>query len=274
MITVAIIHSNTRIQQITQMIEYLSLHPKYATWQKIILNDGPVCLIQPVGFEIINVPRTDHLYCRANVWKAAVAASSHNTLVMMDGDRLPHFEYFDYLQYLDYNTIMYCKHLWQATEVANLPTHLEFIKSKRNPNSFYVADDRCTIQNGNVPPTKNPMSGCVAFNRHRYKEWGGMSERFKGWGFNDIDCYYRAFVNDCKFISLPLPEVHLYHKRELSYKAFMGMNAYNGVMFYDSWNLPIHDTVHKWLKDLHLSVKTARSMDLIGFCNLSSIQLN
>ena len=105
------------------MIEYLSLHPKYATWQKIILNDGPVCLIQPVGFEIINVPRTDHLYCRANVWKAAVAASSHNTLVMMDGDRLPHFEYFDYLQYLDYNTIMYCKHLWQATEVANLPTH-------------------------------------------------------------------------------------------------------------------------------------------------------
>lgn len=270
MISAAIIHSNTRAEQIRNTLTYLKEIVRVD--EIIIINDGPLCLTEH-EFKVINVNRSSHLFCRAKLWDAAINASTHETVIILDGDRLPHRSFFESARSILAKEVMYCEHLMQANYHLSYAEYVSYIC--KSPfvldDSRFRRDERELISNGTIPPKKNPMSGCVAFRKSDYIAWGGMSHRFKAYGFNDVDCYARAYFYGCKFTNVDCLEVHMYHTRETNSRHFLAMNAYNGVLFYDIWNLPVHSDVIHLLTCLHATVADARSYDLIGFCNYVSL---
>ncbi len=271
MITLAIIHSNTRMREVELSLKYLSNHPDFSRWQKIIINDGPVCLTSHTDFKIINVMRSADMFCRADIWTAAVESAVHDILVILDGDRLPHYEFFDNVKNIRHKDVMYCEYLMQPLRRLDYGEYVDYINNLDLNDKRFKRDVRYVVAEGTVLPKKNPMSGCVAFHTADYHRWGGMSRLFKAWGFNDVDCYYRSYLYGCDFKSVKCPEIHIFHDREIPLTMFLSMNAYNGVLFYDTWRLPVHEDVLSLLERLKMPIRAARSYDLLGFVNLSTI---
>jgi hypothetical protein len=48
----------------------------------------------------------------------------------------------------------------------------------------------------------------------------------------------------------------------------LGMNAYNGVHFYDKWRLPLHEVIINILQELGLTQEIARTTTLDQFLQL------
>jgi hypothetical protein len=236
----------------------------------MIINDGPLCLAKYNGYTVLNVNRVNHLFCRAMLWDAAIKNAKHETVIILDGDRLPHYSFFSRAVHLNNGEVLYCKHLMQAKESMALIDYMRYLSDFSLDDVRFKHDHRGMISNGSMPPLKNPMSGCVALRKLDYDAFGGMSHKFKGYGFNDSDCYMRAYMHGCDFIQVNCPEIHMYHERELPHQHFLAMNAFNGVLFYKIWDLPIHGSVLSLLSHLRATVEDACSYNLMGFINFVS----
>ncbi len=183
---------------------------------------------------------------------------------MMDGDRIPHPDFFTAAAIIEPNEFLYCKYLYQAPY--DLP--IDIINYLiQNPGHPLYPDFRVELADGTIRAAKNPMSGCTAFRRTTYQN-SGANTGFYGWGFNDTDYYLSAYYVGCTFRGLDLPEIHLYHPYEISKRALLAMNAWNGVKFYDKWSLPIHADILGILKELNLNLQLARTTTLDDFITL------
>lgn len=217
---------------------------------------------------MIEVARSDDLYCRADTWQAAVNAARHEIIIIIDCDRIPHPTFFQMLdQHLSgakEATYVYCKDLYQLTKSIDDVMLWELIDVP-NAGSLTKRETRCTVASGTILPAKTPMSGCVAFRKETYGRAGRFSREFKGWGFNDTDCYLSAFWSGAKFVEIDCGELHLYHDYSVSRPILLAMNGWNGVKFYDKWKLSIPRGIRELLYNIGADVQLARTLTLSEF---------
>lgn len=180
---------------------------------------------------------------------------------MIDCDRLPHQDFFDAITVLEPGQVAYCSKLYQISKPETLSTIVNYFTNPISPD-FAKLDARATITQGTIKPTKNPMSGCVAFWVSDYYKSGGMSTDFVGWGFNDTDYYMKAYTSDLKFLAYPFLEFHLHHDYTIPKRQWLAMNAWNAVLFYDKWKLPLHEDLDQLFDYLGVTADFIRNMPL------------
>jgi hypothetical protein len=267
MFSICVIYSKSRRQQAQYVYTYLSKLPYYRSFDKIAICDGEPDYV-PDDFTPIIVPRSTY-FCRAKWWSCGIEAAKKNIVIILDCDRLPHPTFFNRAALLPPLTFLYCEKLYQLIEKVSFPTVINLLMNPQPPPpKLAVPDFRVLINDGTIQPGKNPMSGCVAFWKETYQKTGGLDPHFQGWGFNDTDYYMTAYAAGCHFLGLDLKEFHLQHPYEVPKRVLLGMNAYNGVHFYDKWRLPLHEVIINILQELGLTQEIARPTTLDQFLQL------
>jgi glycosyltransferase involved in cell wall biosynthesis len=264
MISVCLIYSEERRTQATQVVEYLTTLPYSATYDLIQVCDGePKHIFEQ--FRPVIVKRRSHDYfCRADLWNAGIETAKKRVVVILDCDRIAHPEFFNKAAALDRSHILYCPRLYQLRQDENLETIISYFK-KPISQSFAKPDFRVVFDGGTIKPSKNPMSGCVAFIKEDYLSTSGLSPEFVGWGFNDTDYYAEAYFKGFYFDTLPYPEFHIYHGYEISRLKLLAMNAWNSIKFYDKWRLPIHPDLYHLYKIFNTTPQFIRQTTLSDF---------
>jgi len=259
MLSICLIYSNERLPQATQVVEYLQMLKYYEAFDLIQVCDGDPNIVFTNFRPLIINRRNPQFFCRADLWNNGIDAATKNIVIILDCDRLPHPLFFNMAATLKNNHILYCEKLYQLWRHEPLP---KIIKHFTGPVPLTIAkpDFRVTIDDGTIKPAKNPMSGCVAFWKKDYQATGGMSPDFMGWGFNDTDYYYTAYMYGLKFDAAPLSEFHLYHSYTISHRRHLAMNVWNAIRFYDKWRIPIHYDIYNIVTYLGTTVDFIRTI--------------
>lgn len=240
MISLCLIYSDNRLLQATQVVDYLSYLPYVSTYELLQICDGQPNFVFP-SFKAVVVNRTDNdFFCRADLWREAVATANKRVVVILDCDRIAHPSFFGAAAMLQPKHVLYCPHLYQLLKQERLETIVSHF-NKSIPHTFARPDFRVVIDKGTIRPAKNPMSGCVAFLKDDYLSTAGLSKEFVGWGFNDTDYYTQVYFEDFVFDTVMFPEFHIYHDYEIPRRILLAMNAWNSVKYYDKWRMPIHN---------------------------------
>ena len=212
--------------------------------------------------------RMPDFFCRADLWQAGVEASRGDRIVMLDCDRIADGRFFHAANQIVEGEALYCSNLYQACE----NVHGNVLRGRfSGPVGVDVAspDGRALLTGGTLRPRKNPMSGCVAFDRRTYAQDPWFSREFVGWGFNDSDAYVKAFFCGVKITGLPLREFHLHHDHGVRRRKLLAMNAWNSVLFHDKWMLNPHEDLSQLYAHLCVDPAFLRQISLQEYLEIA-----
>lgn len=265
MLTIFILYSPDRLNELVHTIYSLQEMDGYKDCQKILCVDGQTNT-WPSDFEIIEVNRPESgFYCWAKMWDVAVDQAIHDNILYLDSDRiLPKSFLTQVLDNIEDNAFLFPDTLYKMAKTVGYK-EISVIRELRHiSNSFGWLDNRVYSNPWDAIARKNPMSGCVAFTKSTFKQSGGLDYSFQGWGYPDTDYFASTYNLGCKFIPLECTEYHLYHAygEDHYYVSLMGL--WNGLKFCRKWGYDIHPFFLKRLKEARITIEAAEECKSVG----------
>ena len=259
MISIFIMYSNDRFQQLEYTVSCLREMTGYEQCQKTLVVDGRLETIiwrDFPEFRVIQVPRIANKFCWADMWQTGVLSSDHDFVLYLDSDRLlPQ----NYLQLIKENIrdkafLFTTNHFMVTDSEISLDLCKDFMKNYDDDPSLFLSDEyigRMGYEQRNKEPVhgpgKNVMSGNTAFTKRTFLDLGGVDRYYCGHGaFADTDFHLQAHVSGCEFVDLQAPELHCHHlKRDESSspvnpRDLKKMGLDNFIYYCRKWNLPLN----------------------------------
>lgn len=249
MISLFIMFSNDRLNQLELTIASLEGMEGYSSCQKTLVVDGR-CAHNVPGWSKIEVPRIGGKFCWGNMWAAGVSTARHQKILYLDSDRILPKNYLSLIESrMEENAFLFTSRHFLALKELSKPLCSEFLE---NPDNVFM-DERflgamrfeARFQNPVHGPGKNVMSGNTAFTKKTYLRSGGVDKWYCGHGaFADTDFHMRAAQVGCKFIDLQVPELHCHHSKQgesgedLDDKTLRMAGLDNFIYYCDKWGLP------------------------------------
>lgn len=258
MISIFILFSKDRHQQIKQSMYFWEKMDHFDKCQKIILTDGP-CPIINQNYEQIEVNRISKNYNWSSCWEAGVKESKFENILYLDSDRVLEKDFLKKIVFKK-SAFSFPVGLWNLKKDLALS---EIEKILNDPSEFqHVARyEKRSTDPLDCLGQKNPMSGCVAFTKEGYRIAGKVDPYYEGWGYPDTDYFLQTYKKNFEFIPIKTKELHIYHPSDKR-KGFM--NAWNGIKFCEKWNLPINKFLKNQCQNLGIDIneiKKYESMD-------------
>jgi predicted glycosyltransferase involved in capsule biosynthesis len=243
MISINIHYSKDRFEQLITQIYYLRKLKNYNLYEKILCCDGD-SNIYPNDFKVIEIKRDDVLYCRSKSLAEGVENSVNDIILYLDSDRLICQKFFDRLEAIENNEFIFPKkHCYIDSAEANNDILNSILKNEKV--NVIKEESRVLVP---YKGGKNPMSGCVCFNKETYYKSGGMDSDFLGWRYADTDYFTKCYNLRFDFIPLDLCDYHLSHSYEPSERTMFCMHLWNGIKYHKKWKIDIPVNYHRIAK--------------------------
>ncbi len=251
MLSIFIMYSADRRKPLDYTISCLEDMPLYEKCQKTLVVDGRTNYI-PMGFDVINVPRTKKQFSWSNMWDAGVFSARYPIVVYLDSDRLLPKSFLELAATVQDNQFMFTSKHFHMMRDMEIDKCKEFLQANLEKGVF-VKDEflgcfryEPRFQEPITGPGKNVMSGSVAFTKETYVRSGGVDPWYRGHGaFADTDYHMQTAKMGCEFIDLNLPEIHYHHFKidqkgnEIEELALHRMGLDNFIYYCKKWQLPL-----------------------------------
>lgn len=248
MISIFIMYSSDRAEQLAQTVKYLRKMEFYDSCQKTIVADGKANVI-PDDFQVIQVPRFEGEFVWSDMWRAGVFTAKFETILYLDSDRLLPANYLKlvldnisdgkflftshHFMVLNSLTDEECDHLLNCS-INEVADSKYLGKLKFEPRYKYPFSG----------PGKNVMSGNTAFTKSTYSRLGGVDRWYRGHGaYADTDFHMTAGKAGCEFVDLGVTELHCHHSKiegrsVLTKEELDKMGLDNFIYYCHKWEVP------------------------------------
>lgn len=257
-LTIFIMYSPDRKDQLEQMIRLNSRMSGWDDAQKLLLVDG-TANVAPLGFDVIEVPRPSEHFNWSEMWHAGVAEADYDTLLYLDSDRVLPVSYLEQVIELRRDCFAFTDSLFgfsapvsdaqveviiDGYDAEGVRTFLDQINGSLTPVSLYY-DPRYRIPLHG--PGKGAMSGNTAFTKGAYHHAGRVDPWYEGHGaFADTDYHKQVWEAGVEIVDLNALELHLWHPKlsddnlELTMRDIEILSLDNFIHHAQKWKLSYH----------------------------------
>lgn len=254
MITIFIMYSNDRKEQLDKTLHFLRKMKHYKACQKVLVVDGKTEATVP-EFDVINVPRIKGQFSWANMWDAGVAVARNPIVWYLDSDRLLPSNYIELLleNVRDNSFVFTSRHFMVKRELTLELCELFLQDGFTNDDRFLGRlQFEPRFATPPVGPGKGVMSGNTAFTVDTYCKLGGVDSWYCGHGaYADTDFQMQAAIKGCTFVDLKVPELHYHHhkldenKVELDKMSLWRLSLDNFIYYCLKWNIPLEHAIEQ-----------------------------
>ena len=252
MISIFIIFSNDRVEQLQTTLSVLEQMDGIDYCQKTLVVDGKPEVLVP-GFETISVPRIRNGFCWSDMWNAGVCSARFDTVLYLDSDRLLPSNYLRLIEEkIQDDTFLFTSRHYMIKSTLQIDEYQSFLEDPRSERITELPYLGCLLYEPRhrLPfhgPGKNVMSGNTAFTRNTFFRLGGVDPWYCGHGaFADSDFHMVAAQGGCKFVDLEVPELHCGHfkiddRNEVIPNSSLYLLGLDNFAYYcNKWGLPIN----------------------------------
>jgi len=234
MISINIHYSNDRLSLFEIFLSELKKLDLFYLCELIICSDGP-CNLN--GYKIIEIPRNNNQYCRAYAWLNGIKASSFDTILYLDCDRILPRNFLKLISDIPDNAVVFPANHFRLMKNESLTSGKKRMgKHESNSKWFNLIPRTLEAKAG----FKNPWSGCTAFKKSLFKKIY-PDDRFTGMRYADVDMTMQCMQANINLTPLDCADIHLYHEPHFDSATMDATHLQNGIRYCKKWRIPLDD---------------------------------
>lgn len=243
MISINVHYSNNRLLLFKTFIAELEKLSLFDNCELIICSDGPCNLLE---HKIIEIAPINKEYCRAHAWIEGVKASSFDTILYLDCDRILPKNFLNLISDLPEDSVAFPLNHFRLMDGESLASGRKRMGKHLSDSKWFNLIPRTLKAE---PGFKNPWSGCTAFKKSLFEKIH-PDDRFTGMRFADIDMTMQCIQKKIKFTPLDCADIHLYHEPQHDMRTMKMLHVKNGLKYCKKWGLALDSISEQQKREL------------------------